>query len=537
MRSIEIPQPKDRDWRYRSFEILPGALTWLILFMPAILSLISPQVASYFIIGYLLLWFIRIIGFNIRALQGWRQLKQHRGLPWQKLNADLEELVPRTANAPAWHARNLARVEKYIGHTRIKPSEVYHAIFVAFYNESKEILEPTLEAILASDYDKQKFILVLAYEARGGQPTEDLANQLLKKYGSRFYHSMAVKHPADMPGEIIGKGGNITYAGHHFKKYIEKEGLDPLHVLVTTLDSDCRPDPQYFADLTYTYCSTEDPKHASYQPIAMYTNNIWDAPAPMRVVATGNAFYNVIFSMRPHALRNFSAHAQPLAALYDTDFWSVRTIVEDGHQFWRTYFRYDGQHQVYPIFMPIYQDAVLTDNYRRTLKAQFIQIRRWAWGASDVAYVAYMGFLKPNKISKPKLIAKFFRLLENHVSWATMPVILTLAAFVPFFLNPQSYIANQLPHVVSRLNTVAIVGIFVSMYLSFQSLPPKPERYKRRRNFWMLVQWIYLPFTTLFYFAAAAIYAQTRLMFGWYIGKFDVTEKAVKHDRPDVKVM
>jgi hypothetical protein len=26
------------------------------------------------------------------------------------------------------------------------------------------------------------------------------------------------------------------------------------------------------------------------------------------------------------------------------------------------------------------------------------------------------------------------------------------------------------------------------------------------------------------------LYSQTRLMFGWYMGKFDVTEKAVKTD-------
>ena len=105
-----------------------------------------------------------------------------------------------------------------------------------------------------------------------------------------------------------------------------------------------------------------------------------------------------VSSMRPHALRNFSSHAQSLQTLIDTDFWSVRTIVEDGHQFWRTYFRYDGDHQVFPVYVPVYQDAVLAKGYRRTLKAQFIQLRRWAWGASDVAYVIETGFLKRTKL-------------------------------------------------------------------------------------------------------------------------------------------
>lgn len=536
MRSIEIPQPEDRDARYRFFEILPGALTWIILLLPIVLSLVSPKLATFFIIAYLLLWFVRAVGLDIRSFQGWRLMKSHRNMPWQKLNKDLEILKVQTKNAPKWHARNLARVEEYIP-DRMKPSEIYHAVFIAFVNEPKEIVEATVQSVLAADYDMKKVILVLAYEGRAGKPSQDLANYLISKYGAKFYHAMAVKHPADLPGEVVGKGGNITYAGRQFLKFIEKEKIDPLRVMVTTLDSDNRPDPQYFAALTYTYCSTEEPKNSSYQPIPMFTNNIWDAPAPMRVIATGNSFWNVVLSMRPHMLRNFSSHAQPLAALIDTDFWSVRTIVEDGHQFWRTYFRYDGKHDVYPIFVPIYQDAVLTDSYKRTLKMQFVQIRRWAWGASDVAYVAYTGFIKPNKIPKRLVIAKFLRLLENHVSWATAPLIIALAALVPFFLNPESYIANQLPQVASKLQTVAMIGILVTLYLSFQALPPKPARYKHRRTLWMLIQWIYLPFTTILYNGIAALYSQTRLMFGWYIGKFDVTEKAIKSQRAEVAKM
>lgn len=528
MRSIEIPQPEDRDLKYRLFEILPGALTWTILSLPLVLSLINSVLAASFIVAYLVLWFIRALALNIRSLQGHRQMNQHRKVDWQVLNRDLEELAVRAPNAPKWHAHNLARVKQSMEHNRLKPSDIYHAAFVAFFNEPIEILEPTIKSILASDYDMKKVILVLAYEARAGQPSEELAKTLIKKYGSKFYYAVAIKHPHNILGEIVGKGGNITFAGRQFQKYLETQGIDPLKVMVTTLDSDNRPDPKYFAALTYTYCSTEEPRYASYQPIPMYTNNIWDAPAPMRVIATGNSFWNIVLSMRPHMLRNFSSHAQPMAALIDTDFWSVRTIVEDGHQYWRTWFRYDGKHNVYPIYVPIYQDAVLADGYRRTLKAQFIQIRRWAWGASDIAYVGYTGFIKPNNIPKHKIWPKFLRLLEGHVSWSTAPLIIALASLVPLFVNPQSYTAHELPQLISKLQQVAMIGILVTLYLSIKSLPPKPERYKRRRNFWMIVQWVYLPVTTILYNGVAAIYSQTRLMFGWYIGSFDVTEKSVK---------
>lgn len=541
MRSIEIPQPEDRDWRYRIFEILPGALSWTILFLPVILGLISPKAAAYFVVAYLLLWFSRSIGIDIRAIQGWRQMNEHKKAPWPKLNDDLEKLIARVPDAPSWHARNLKRVEERMSSYRLLPSEVYHAVIVAFWNEPIEILEATVESVLASNYDPKKIIFVLAYEQRGGDEAKATAESLIAKYGSNFYESKSVMHPWPMAGEIIGKGGNVTYAGRWLKTYLEKEKIDPLHVLVTTLDADNRPDPQYLAALTYTYCSTEEPKYASYQPIPMYFNNIWDAPAPMRVIATGNSFWNVVLSMRPHMLRNFSAHAQPMAALIDTDFWSVRTVVEDGHQFWRTYFRYDGKHHVFPIFVPIYQDAVLTDNYKRTLKAQFIQVRRWAWGASDIAYFANQAFIKKNHIPRHKLVAKFLRLLEGHISWATAPLVLLLSAYPLFFFHTSSplfgYLANELPQVASKLQTIAMVGILFSLFFSFRSLPPKPERYKRRRTVWMVIQWVYLPFTTIIFSSFAALNSQTRLMFGWYLGKFDLTEKSVGSKRAHVSNM
>lgn len=537
MRSIEIPPPQDRHWKYRVFEILPGAISWTVLFTPIILGVLSAAFAAYFAIAYLLTWFARGVAVDVRAMQGWRMMGQHKKLPWPKLNQDLETLASATKQAPDWHARNLRRVGQYMADYRMKPSEIYHAVFIAFVSEPREIVEPTVQSVLAGDYDMKKVILVLAYEARAGKPTKDLANYLIKKYGSQFHHAMAVEHPADLPDEIVGKGGNVTYAGRALEKYTRKEGIDPMRVLVTTLDSDNRPDPQYLGALTYTYCSTEEPKHASYQPITMYLNNIWDAPAPMRVIASGNSFFNVTMSMRPHMLRNFSAHTQPLAALIDTDFWSVRTIVEDGHQFWRTYFRYDGNHQVFPIYVPIYQDAVLTDSYKRTLKAQFIQIRRWAYGASDIAYFANQAFIKKNKIPRYKLFSKFFRLLEGHISWATMPLILLLAAYPALFLHPQSYLANQLPHLASWLQRVAMAGILMSLFVAMRSLPPKPARYKNRRLFWMSIQWVYMFITPILYNSFAALNSQTRLMFGWYLGTFDVTEKAVKSERSDVSVM
>ncbi len=523
MTDIEIPLVPDRNRRYRFFEMLPGLLSWSILALPFILTLINPLLAVIFVIDYLLIWFVKALALDVRAVQGYRYLTLHQKLPWNDMLRDLDNQQAQAA-APKWHATNVARLATRQG--VVKSGDVIHAVIIATWNESREVLEPTIQAVIDSHYDTQKMILMIAYEQRGGPEVQARAEQLIQDYKGKFKYAVANKH-IDQPGEIIGKGGNITAAGRNLQKYLAEQKIDPAKVIVTTLDSDNRPHPYYFSSVSYLYCLTEEPKYVSYQPIPMYTNNIWDAPAPMRVIATGNSFWMTIQGLRTHMLRNFSAHAQTMDALIDTDFWSVRTVVEDGHQFWRTYFRFEGKHQVYPVFLPIYQDAVLSTNYLKTLKAQFIQIRRWAWGASDVAFVAEKGFFSKNKVPKRDLLFKFLRLLEGHVTWAVAPLILAFSAFVPILLNPNSFAANQLPVIVSRIQTVALAGIFVTLFFSWKTLPPKPKRYKAHRSFFMVIQWVYLPFTTIAFSSFAAINSQTRLIFGRYLGKFDLTDKAV----------
>lgn len=524
---VEIPYPEDRGRRYRFLEMLPGIITWSILALPLILSQLNPTLCVFFVIGYLLLWFAKSVGLDIRAVQGYKMIQKHQKLPWSQMLAELEstKVTQPDRQIPTWHYEYVRRFQE--GEGGLKPSELTHAIIIATYNEGREVLEPTIQSILDSDYDMQKVIVVLAHEERGGAAVTALSEQLAVDYKGKFRKILPIMHPRDLPGEVIGKGGNITYAGRHLEKFIRQEGLDPGRVIVTTLDSDNRPHPKYLTALSYYYAVAPDPIRVSFQPVPMFTSNIWDAPAPMRVIATGNSFWNVTLSLRPHMIRNFSSHAQSLQTLIDTDYWSVRTIVEDGHQFWRTYFRYDGQHEVYPIYLPIYQDAVLSSTYRKTLKAQFIQLRRWAWGASDVAYVAETGFFKPNKVPKLDLTFKLLRLLEGHVSWAVAPLILAFSGFIPALLNPRSFDSLLLPIIVSRIQTIALSGILITLFFSLKTLPPKPARYKRHRSVFMVLQWVMLPFTTIVYNSFSALNSQTRLLLGKYIGKFDVTDKAV----------
>lgn len=445
---------------------------------------------------------------------------------WGKLTSSNKARAYETQKQEVIRLQQMVEQESAL----LKPSLIHHVIITAVYNESLDTLRPSIQAVLDSDFDNKKMIFVLAYEQRGGSETAKNARILESEFAHKFGGWISSCHPDGIEGELRGKGANITYAGHKVKKYLEKRGLDPEHVVVTTFDSDHRPDPKYFAYLTHEYCANPNRTHVSFQPMAMFFNNIWDAPAPMRVIATGNSFWLLMESVRYYRLRNFAAHAQSFKTLIDTDFWSVTTIVEDGHQYWRTFYTYDGDHVVEPLYVPVYQDAVLAHNYRKTFQNQYKQLRRWAYGASDVPFVVTNN-LKNHKIPFFKKWLQFGRLFEGHLSWATAPLILTFAAWAPLLLNAEftrQVLAHQLPVVASRILTIALVGQFITICLSLLMLPPRPKRYHKAKIIFMIAQWVLVPITSICFGSMAALDAQTRLLIGRYPKAFDVTEKAVK---------
>lgn len=541
MTDIEIPLGK-RTKQYRFFEILPGVLSLMMILAPFVLSAINVFVATAFIITYIITYFVKAIAMAARTIQGYNALQRTQKIDWSARLTDLEDperslakATPQTSSNKL-HYQQVSQLAKTVNAKR--PSDIYNAVIIATYNEKREVLEPTIQAVLNSDYDMKRLILTIAYEERGGEEVEKTVHDLKNEYEHHFYMMKIVKHPKNIENEVAGKGANITYAGKVLAEEIAKKGIDYDNVIVTTLDSDNRPHRSYFACLTYEYILHPDPRHVAFQPLALFLNNIWDVPAPMRVIATGNSFWNIINSLRPHMLRNFASHSQSMAALVDMNFWSVRTIVEDGHQFWRSYFRFDSNYSVVPIYLPIYQDAVLSDSYMRTLKAQFVQVRRWAYGASDIPYVASHVFRKDRTVPFFDGLSKFLRLLESHVSWASSSLIITFGAFGPVLFNTEasrSVPAHMLPDVVSNIQRFAMIGLFLSIFISFKLLPPRPERYKRRRNVFMLLQWVLMPVTSIAYGSAAAIYSQTRLLLGRYLDRFDVTEKAVVNESKDEK--
>lgn len=539
MIDLEIPLGK-RTLKYRLFEMLPAILSYGALILLVILSLISPLLAAIYLMLIIITLLVKAIGIAYHTISGRNRLEKSQKINWKRRLADLENPVEsferlKDNNSSEFglmsHVDNL-RLMSADQRAFPLPSQLYHLVIIATYNESYDILQPTVRAVADTTYNNKQIILAIAYEQRGGMAIKQTVEKLKKEFGDTFHSLHLIEHPENLPNEVIGKGGNITHAGRYMRDWLPTQNIDYKDVIVTTLDSDNRPHSTYFDYVAYEYTVNEDRKHLSYQPISLFFSNIWDAPALMRVVATGNSFWNIISSMRPHTLRNFASHSQPMDALVEMDFWSTRTIVEDGHQYWRSYFYFNGNYSVLPIYVPIYQDAVLSNTYLKTLKAQFVQLRRWAYGASDVPYVAVRIFTHWRNVTFFGGFGRFLRLLDGHVTLASVSILVAFGGWVPLLINPEAFrdpVAHQLPDVISFMQRIATVGLFITVFLAFKLLPPRPARYKRHRTIWMVLQWFLMPISAVGYSAGSALYSQGRLFIGKYLDKFDVTDKAT-HD-------
>ena len=538
-RNLEIPQGK-RKPLYRFLEILPGLISYSAIILLFLLSWLDPVLGSIYLFVIIASTLVKAIGVAYRTVQGYEVIKSAERIDWRGRMEDLsrpheafERL--RDDDNKSYHFNEHVENLKLMAAMRAdypNPEKIYHAVIVAAYNEGIEVLEPSIEAINYNTFPNDHIIVVLAYEARGGEAMAKTAKELRAKFKSTFKDFLLVEHPDNLPGEIIGKGPNLTYAGEELARYVEKKHLPVENIIVTSLDSDNRMHEKYLDSVAYEFITQPRRQHLSYQPVSLFTNNIWDAPAPTRVIAVSNSFFNVITTMRPHVLRNFASHSQPLQALEAMGFWSKRTIVEDGHQYWRSLFFFGGDYSVLPIRIPIYQDAVVDENLWRTIKAQFIQVRRWYYGASDVAYVGSKLFVKEEQRPVPfwQLFPKFWRLLDGHVTLAIMAPIVAFGGWVPMIMNLSAHtmVGYNLPNIVSVVETIAAIGLVVTVLISFRLLPPRPQKYKKGRELLMVLQWILMPVTSIIYQSLAAFYAQTRLMLGLYMEKFDVTKK-IRH--------
>jgi hypothetical protein len=528
-KEIEIPLKSEKTRAYRFFEMVPGIISWVIILAMIPFSYFRPDIYSYFIVFYILSWVIRSFLMTIKTYIGYKIIKSvDEGGVNKSYKASKSDLKIKQAYFNLLDKNKSAIRESEI----INSEDIRHIVVVPVYNESYEMVKKTLDFIVDSKYDiNSKVLLVLTYEARTGESVEGDMVKLKKEFEAKFMAFILNKHELK-EDEVPGKGANISSCDRIIINYCKSSNIKYKNVLVTTLDADNRVSDNYFSTLDRVYCSTKNPMQTSLQPVAIYTNNIWRVPAIARMQAINNTIWSVAQSIKPRVMRNFSSHAQSLDSLVATNFWSKRTIVEDGHQYWRSLAAFEGDYRVVPFYSSIGQDAVETDRYGDIFKAQFTQLRRWSYGASDIPYVLTVVLplvYKNNPRKIMRTLGLTLRLFDTHINWATNSFIILLAPMLPVlmrFSGRYDALSSRLPAIISNIQSFALISLAFIVVFNFIILPkdanPKSSRSKK---FLILLQWAASPLVGIIYGSGASLYSQTRLMLGKYYEAFDVTDK------------
>jgi len=491
--------------RRRIWEILPGFLSWGTLIGLTVLAFVLPFWVAIFVIAYDVYLLIRIVYMSIHLLYAYRRLKEYRTIHWIARLQDHKHLLD-------WNT-------------------VHHVIVIPTYDESIHVLRTSLESLAKTDFPKERMHVVIGFEERAGIQAKERARKLAQEFGSEFKTFLTTFHPDGIEGEKRVKSANATWALQHMEKRLADQDISEDMVLISNFDSDTVVSKEYFSYLTYTFVTSENPYRASYQPIPVYNNNLWDAPSFSRVVAMGSTFWQMIESTRPERLVTFSSHSMTLRALHDVGYWQRNIISEDSRIFWQCLLRYDGDYRTIPLYTTVSMDAALAPTWWQTLINQYKQKRRWAWGIENFPYLVE-GFLQNKKIPLKTKFTYTFRTLEGHYSWATAAIIVAVLGWIPvLFGNPvfhQTFLSYSLPFMTKTLMTIAMSGLILSATLSILLLPHKPQHYGAWKYLLIILQWALVPLIATLLSAFPALDSETRLMFGRDLN-FNVMQKTRKH--------
>lgn len=487
----------------RTLEVIPGLLTWTTLIGLTVLAILQPLGVAIFLILYDLYWLIRSFYIGSHLVSSYRTLRRMRGIDWLQRLRDLEGKT-----TPSW-------------------LDLLHVVILPSYQEPLGVLQQSIDAIAEAQYPKERLWVVVALEERAGEHNAEIRRALSERYANTFGRFLVTVHPDGLPFERKVKSANASFAGSTVQLLLDAEGIPYEHVIVSNFDADTVVSKEYFGSLSHAYLVTPDRLRCSYQPLPLYHNNIWQAPAFTRVIATNSTFWLLIECTRPERLVTYSSHAMPFKALVDVGFWDPTAVSEDSRIFWQCYLHYNGDYRVVPLYTTVSMDATRAPTILGTIVNQYKQKRRWAWGIENFPYIA-REFLRNSRIPRRRRLRHCFIMLEAWHSWATASIILAGLGWIPVLLGHTEFqrtiLAFNLPRVTRTLLTIGMAGLLLNMTLSLVLLPPAPPGTPKRKYLWMSLQWVLVPFISWFLGSVPAIDAMTRLMFGKYLG-FWVTPK------------
>ncbi|MEW5991194.1 MAG: glycosyltransferase family 2 protein [Chloroflexota bacterium] len=541
----------------RPLEVVPGAVTWGLIVLSVGLSFRWPEAVAWFVLTFDVYWLYKAVMLTGSVAAAFTMLRRTVAIDWRARTFGLRDIAGRIADIEARvtaidaRARLLDRAGERLaasggrreaarlrderkellrllarrGEAIPDPDRLWHVALVPTYTEPYEKLHQTIRALAEADWPTERKMIAIITRETDLEGRDNVA-RLREVFGDRFLHFFHILDPLE-PGIVVGKSSAMAYGGRWLHRELTRLGFDPREVVVTDLDSDYRVHPRYFGYLSWSFLTDPDRFRRLFQPVPMFHNNLWQTPLPVRLVAIGATHVQMWRSLTPEKLVSFSSYSVSLQTIHEVDYWATDAIPEDSRFYWKSFFRYSGEFNAVPLFMPIYGDAVRARSYPRTLIQQYTQIRRWAWGVTDIPYYV-RNALAHSEIPRMLRVRRLLDLWLDHLNWAIAPFVIIFGSNLPLVLNPafaQTTLGQNLPLYASWLLTGAFGCLAVLMYIEERIAPPRPVEWGLLRNVGSRIQWLLIPVVGLVFSNLPALDAQTRLMAGRYL-EYRVTEKS-----------
>ena len=490
---------------YRLFEATPGLITWVMLLSPAWIPIVFGVNGAIFVaLGVLVFdcyWFLRSFLVISGILTTYGRMKRDMAVDWWERCRDLE--VPTGLASPL---------------------DYYHLCIIPTYTEPYHVLDATCQAIVDANYPaERKLIGIITRETDTGG-WENVA-RLKDKFGDRvagFYH---IKDPLE-PGIVVGKSAAMNWGGRWMVAQLSKEGYDLARVLCTDLDSDYRVHSQYFAWISYHHALEPLRDTTIWQPVPLFHNNIWKVPTAVRVVSGSTSQWQMFLHTRKHRLVAFSSYTCTLEFVHEVGYWDKDVIPEDSRFYWKAFFTFGERFSMKSVWLPIYGDSPTGRDYAASHASQYNQIKRWAWGITDVPYVLARLFKHP-EIPLWLRIRRFMNLFLNHLNWIFLPLLLMFGASVPIWVSTDfalTDLGQTLWSYSGILLSTTLSTVVFFLYFEILMLPPKPKEWPLWKKGAVHLQYFAYPVVGLVLSVLPALEAHTRLLLGRYL-EYRVTEK------------
>jgi cellulose synthase/poly-beta-1,6-N-acetylglucosamine synthase-like glycosyltransferase len=503
--ALPAPRPQLHELGDRLLEAAPGLVTWTLLLAPAWIPIaFGSDGARLVAIGVLVFdvyWFFRSAFVITGVWRSFLNMRRDMRRPWLRLC----EETPRVEGEP-------------------HPLDYYHLSVIPTYTEPYHVLEKTLQAIVDADYPADRKLVGIITRVTDKPGWQNVA-RLKEKFGDQLGGLWHIKDPMEPP-LVPGKSAAMNWGGRWMHKTLTGLGYDPRQVLLTDLDSDYRVHPQYFAWISYHHAREPLRDYVIWQPIPLFHNNIWECPTAIRVMSGSTSQWQMYLHSRPHRLVAFSSYTCTLKFCDDIGYWDKDVIPEDSRFYWKAFFTFGEKFRVRSVWLPIYGDSPQSRDYASTHLNQYNQIKRWAWGITDVPYVLHRFFKHP-EIPLRVRIHRFSNLFLNHLNWIFLPVFLMFGASVPIWVSLDFSITDlgqNLWAYSSAILTTTVSTVVFLIILEHLVLPPKPASWGPIRRVLVYVQFFSYPIVGLMLSVLPALEAHTRLLLGKYL-EYRVTEK------------